>query len=111
MFYCHGGEHRFSETGYSNLINKKGSDKEYRQTFKLITHGLSWEEIADVLEKDPRTIKGWVEAIAEKSQRFHNFICLLIGITIEYLQRSELWSYLKNKKRQLWVFIAKDIQN
>ncbi len=29
-----------------------------------------------------------------------------MGITIEFLQRSELWSYLKNKKRQLWVFIA-----
>ncbi len=106
MFYCHGGEHRFSEMSYSNLINKKGTDKEYRQTFKLIKYGLSAEQIADVLEKDPRTIETWIAAIAEKSQNFHNFICLLVGITIEFLQMDELWSYLKNKKRQLWLFIA-----
>ena len=62
--------------------------------------------LADVLEKDVRTIEAWVKAISEKSQNFHNFICLLIGITIEFLQMDELWSYLKNKKRQLWVFIA-----
>ncbi len=37
---------------------------------------------------------------------FAHFISLLIGITIEFLQMDELWSYLKNKKRQLWVFIA-----
>ena len=111
MFYCHGGKHRFSEMAYSNLINKKGSDKEYRQTFKLVKHGLSCEQIADVLEKDPRTIEVWVDAIAEKSERFHKFICLLIGITIEYLQRSELWSYLKNKKRQRAGFYCLRIKN
>ena len=31
MFYCHGGEHRFSETGYSRLFGKHGSFKEYEQ--------------------------------------------------------------------------------
>ena len=45
-----------------------------------------------------------------RSQRrvkiFAHFICLLIGITIEFLQLDELWSYLKNKKRQLWIFIG-----
>ena len=106
MFYCHGGQHRFSEMSYSNLINKKGTEKEYRQTFKLIKYGLSSEQIADVLEKDPRTIEAWVKAIAERSKNFHNFVCLLIGITIEFLQMDELWSYLKNKKRQLWIFIG-----
>ncbi len=80
---------------YSGLINKKGSEKEYIQTAKLIKYGLSNEQIADVLEKDSRTIEAWVKAIAEKSQNFHNFICLLIGITIEFLQMDELWSYLK----------------
>ena len=97
MFYCHGGQHRFSEMSYSNLINKKGTEKEYRQTFKLIKYGLSSEQIADVLEKDPRTIEAWVKAIAEKSKNFHNFVCLLIGITIEFLQMDELWGYLKKK--------------
>ncbi len=106
LFYCHGGEHSFSEMAYSGLINKKGSEKEYIQAAQLINCGLSCEQIADVLERDSRTIEAWVSAIAEKSQNFHNFICILIGITIEFLQLDELWSYLKNKKRQLWVFIA-----
>lgn len=106
LFYCHGGEHSFSEMAYSGLINKKGSEKEYIQTAKLIKYGLSGEQIADVLERDLRTIEAWVKAISEKGQNFHNFICFLIGIKIEFLQLDELWSYLKNKKRQLWVFIA-----
>ena len=105
MFYCHGGEHRFSEMKYSELVNKKGSEKEYIQTAKLIKYGLSCPQIADVLERDIRTIDR-VIAIAEKSARFHNFICIFLGITIEFLQMDELWSYLKNKKRQLWIFIA-----
>ena len=96
---------------YSGLINKKGSEKEYIQTAKLIKYGLSHDQIADVLEKDSRTIENWVKAIAEKSQNFHNFICLLIGITIEFLQMDELWSFLKNKRRQLWVFISKEVSD
>ena len=95
---------------YSELVNKKGSEKEYIQTAKLIKEGLSCEKIADVLERDVRTIEAWVTAISQKSQNFHNYICMLIGITIEFLQMDELWSYLKNKKRQLWVFIALESQ-
>ncbi len=91
---------------YSGLVNKKGSEKEYIQTAKLIKEGLSCEQIADVKIRDVRTIEAWVAAISQKGQNFHNFICVLIGITIEFLQMDELWSYLKNKKRQLWVFIA-----
>ncbi|WP_202895347.1 IS1 family transposase [Iningainema tapete] len=108
MYYCHGGKHRFSETAYSNLWRKQGSEKEYIQTAKLSTYGLSAEQIADVLERDIRTIEDWLGGIAEKSQRFHESICLIIGITIQFLQMDELWSYLKNKKRQLWVFLALD---
>ena len=86
MFYCHGGQHRFSEMSYSDLINKKGTDQEYRQTFKLINYGLSAEQIADVLEKDPRTIEVWIQArreadlfeIAEKSKNFRAF-CLSVN--------------------------------
>ena len=69
---------RFSEMSYSDLINKKGSDKEYRQTLKLINYGLSAEQIADVLEKDPRTIEVWLRAIAEKSKNFRAF-CLSVN--------------------------------
>ena len=83
---------------YSGLVNKKGSDQEYIQTAKLIKSGLSCEQIADVLERDLRTIEAWVAAISQKSQNFHNFICGLIGITIEFLQMDELWSYLKKIK-------------
>ena len=36
---------------YSELINKKGSEKEYIQTAKLIKYGLSCQQIADVLER------------------------------------------------------------
>ena len=55
---------------YSGIVNKKGSEKEYIQTAKLIKYGLSNDQIADVLEKDSRTIENWVKAIAEKSQNF-----------------------------------------
>ncbi|MDM8544762.1 hypothetical protein QUF90_27130 [Desulfococcaceae bacterium HSG9] len=41
MLYCHGGEHRFSETGYSELFGKHGSFKEYEQAAKSSTYGLS----------------------------------------------------------------------
>ncbi len=72
---------------------------------------MSRQQIADVLERDARTIENWVRAIGEKSERFHNFIFVFIGITIEFLQMDELWSYLKNKRRQLWIFIALESQS
>ncbi len=105
-FYCHGGQHRFSEMAYSKLFKKQGSLKEYSQAAKLIKYGLGVEQIADVLERDVRTIEGWVEGIADKSQKFHEFVCLVIALNLLYLQMDELWSYLKKKKRQLWVFIS-----
>ncbi|MDJ0570099.1 MAG: hypothetical protein QNJ53_13790 [Pleurocapsa sp. MO_192.B19] len=49
---------------YSGLVNKKGSAQEYIQTAKLIKYGLSSEQIADVLEKDSRTIEAIIKAIA-----------------------------------------------
>ncbi len=58
LFYCHKGEHSFSEMAYSELFNKKGSDQEYIQTAKVIKNGLSCEQIADVLERDVRRIQG-----------------------------------------------------
>jgi IS1 family transposase len=106
MFYCHGGQHRFSETGFSNLFGNHGSFKEYEQTAKLNSYGLHTDQIADVLDKDPRTIEGWQNAIGVKSQSFHNFACTVIGIIIQFLQMDELWSYVKNKENQLWAFIG-----
>ncbi|WDN89707.1 hypothetical protein BuS5_02675 [Desulfosarcina sp. BuS5] len=101
MFYCNGGKHRFSKTGYSDLFGKHGSFKEYEQTAKLNSYGLGTNAIADVLQKDRRTIEQW-----QKGQQFHLFLCFTIGLTIVFFQMDELWSYLKNKSQQLWVFIA-----
>jgi len=106
MLYCHGGEHRFSETGYSELFGKHGSFKEYEQAAKLSTYGLSADATADVLGRDVRTVVQWQLALGGKGQQLHLFLCLNIGISILSLQTDELWSYLKNKSRQLWVFIA-----
>jgi len=106
MFYCHGGGHRFSETGYSDLFGKHGSFKEYEQAAWLSSYGLSPDAIADVLERDVRTVEQWLKALGNKGQRMHLSLCLSVGITILFLQMDELWSYIKNKSRWLWVFIA-----
>ncbi len=106
MYYCHGGGHRFSETGYSEFFAKHGSFKEYEQAAKMITHGLSIDAVADVLGRDVRTVAQWLPALGHKGQQMHLFLCLSIGISILFLQMDELWSYLKCKSRQLWVFIA-----
>ncbi len=57
MFYCCGGKHRFSETGYSELLGKHGSFKKYEQVAKLSCYGVSSYAIADVLELDQRTVE------------------------------------------------------
>ena len=106
MYYCHGGGHRFSETGYSRLFGKHGSYKEYEQVAKLSTYGLSPDAIADVLGIDVRTVELWLMALGNKGQQVHFYLCLSVGISILFLQMDELWSYLKNKSRQLWVFVA-----
>jgi IS1 family transposase/transposase-like protein len=109
MFKCHSGKHRFSETNYSSLFGKHGSFKEYEQTAKLSSYGLSTDAIADVLEKDSRTIATWQEGISKKSNMFHIFICLATTLILSFIQMDELWSFLKNKKKQLWVFIGIDV--
>lgn len=106
MLYCNGGKHRFSETEHSDLFGKHGSFKEYEQTAKLSSYGLATDAIADLLQKDRRTIEQWQKAIGQKGHQFHRFFCFTIGLTILFLQMNELWSYLKNKNQQLWVFIA-----
>lgn len=98
MFYCHRGKHRFSETGFSDLFGKHGSFKEYEQTSKLFSYGLSCDKIADVLEKDKRTIDTWRRNIGGKCEIFHITLCILIGLAVEFIQIDELWSFLKRKK-------------
>jgi hypothetical protein len=75
---------------------------------KLSTYGLSAEQIADDKTRDVRTIEEWLSGIAEKSERFHKSICLIVGLMLQFLQMDELWSYLQNKNRQMWVFVALD---
>jgi len=108
MLKCHGNNHRFSETGYSNLFGKQGSFKEYEMASKMNCCGLSCDQIADILDRDTRTIQIWLSAIGNKAERFHIFICLAILLKLIFVQMDELWSYLRGKSHQLWVFIALD---
>jgi hypothetical protein len=66
MYYCYGGGHRFSETHYSELKHKQGSMKEYEQTAKLSCYGLASEQIADVLDRDVRTIEQGLSGLGKK---------------------------------------------
>ena len=111
MFYCAGGRHRFSETGHSKLFGKHGSFKEYEQVGKLSCYGVSTDAIADVLEKDPRTIATWQRSISKKANLFHETLCLTITLVTFFLQMDELWSYLGNKGKQLWVFVGFEVES
>jgi IS1 family transposase len=104
--YCHSGKHRFSETAYSELFGHHGSFKEYVQTAKMSGYGLSTEQIADVLSRDERTILEWQKALGQKCRSIHLALCSLIGLTLMSIQMDEIWSYLRKKKRQLWLFIT-----
>ena len=75
MYYCHGGQHRFSEMRYSNLFQKQGSIKEYEMASKMAYYGLSQTQIADVLERDVRTIEEWLQALGKKVS---HFTCLFV---------------------------------
>ena len=110
MFYCDGGQHRFSETGYSQLFCKHGSFKEYEQAAKMSCLGISTDGIADVLSKDSRTIATWQRSISKKANIFHEDICLMMTLATFFLQMDELWAYLGKKKKQLWVFIGFEVE-
>ena len=111
MFYCWGGKHRFSETGYSELFGKHGSFKQYEQVAKLSCYSVSSHAIADVLELDQRTVETWQRCISKKSDKFHTFICTLLTLNVLFLQMDELWSYLGKKHKQLWVFIGFEVDS
>jgi hypothetical protein len=68
------------------------------------------DQIADVLGRDSRTVRQWQKALGKKSQSFHFALCTVIGLTLTFIQMDEIWSYLKKKKRQLWVFITLEAQ-
>ena len=85
MYYCHGGQHRFSEMRYSDLFQQQGSIKEYERAAKMACYGLSQTQIADVLERDVRTIEEWLQAIGKKVSNFiHSFI-YLYNVSIEII--------------------------
>lgn len=109
MFYCCLGQHRFSETGYSDLFGKHGSFKQYEQVAKLSCYGVSADEIADVLALDVRTVVGWQRCMSQKVNHFHQLICTLLTLNVLFVQMDELWSYLGKKRKQLWVFIGLEV--
>jgi len=111
MFHCSGGQHRFSETGYSKLLGKHGSFKEYEQVAKLSCYALSTDAIADVMEKDSRTIAIWQKSMSNKASLFHEMLCLKVTLTVFFLQMDELWSYLRSKSKQLWVFVGFEVES
>ena len=109
LFYCKKGAHQFSETSHSDLWGKQGSFKEYEQTAKLKCYGLHECQIADVLQRDERTVLTWSKALSEKSFNFHIWFCSLFELVIRFLQMDELWSYVGSKKQQFWIFTALDV--
>jgi IS1 family transposase len=111
MFCCRLGKHRFSETAYSDLFGKHGSFKQYEQVAKLFCYGLSADEIADVLGLDVRTVISWQRCMSKKVRRFHELICTLLTLNVLFVQMDELWSYLGNKRKQLWVFIGFEVES
>jgi len=108
MFLCNGGNHRFSETRYSDLFGKQGSFKEYEMAGKMNCYGLSSDHISDVFHSDTRTIETWLNAIGKKAEQFHIFVCLALQLNLLLVQMDELWSFVGSKSHQLWVFIGID---
>ncbi len=108
-FKCVGGGHTFSETSYSDLFGKHGSFQEYEQCCKLYCYGLNSDEIADVLNRDSRTIISWTDCISNKVEKFHIFTSVLL--IINFLQLDEIWSYVKNKSKKLWGFTSIDAES
>jgi len=99
----------FSETAFSDIYGKHGSFKEYEQCCKLICYGLNADEISDVLNHDVRTILSWIKCISNKAEKVHAFFS--ISLLINFLQLDELWSYVKNKNKQLWGFTSIDAKS
>jgi IS1 family transposase len=80
--------------------------KQYEQVAKLSTYGLASEAIAEVFNREPRTIDNWLSAIGRKNEQFQLFICLTSKLKLMFLPLDELWSYCRAKYHKLWVFIG-----
>lgn len=78
---------------------------------KLSCYGLSTDAMADVLLKDTRTIATWQRGVSQKANLFHNVVCLSITLTVLFIQRDELWSFLRNKNSQLWVLVGLEVDS
>ncbi len=78
---------------------------------KLSCYGLSADAIADVLLKDTRTIAIWQRGVSKKANLFHDVICLSITLTVLFKLIDELWSFLRNKHSQLWVFVGFEVDS
>lgn len=83
-YKCHGGNHRFSETIYSDLYNSLRSFKEYEMASKMSCYGLSFEAIADVLERDIRTVEQWLNGIGKIRCIFHIFLCSFLKLNLHF---------------------------
>jgi IS1 family transposase len=108
MYFGQGGKPRFSPTRYSDLYHQQGSFKEDEMASKMVSYGLSAEQIAEVLERDARTIEEWLTAIGKTSEQFHLFLCITLKLKLLWLQMDELWTFCQAKSHQLWVVIALD---
>jgi IS1 family transposase len=78
---------------------------------KLCCYGLGADAIADILQKDVRTIHAWLVCIGKKSNLFHDTMCLHLMMSLLFVQMDELWSFLGKKKRQMWVFAGLDVDS
>ena len=54
---------------------------------------------------------GMATGVSKKASVFHNVMCLSITLTVLFIQMDELWSFLKNKKSQLWVFVGFEVDS
>jgi len=68
----------------------------------------SCDQIAEIDDRDARTIEKWLKAIGNKAEQFHMFIWRAYQLNLLFVLLSELWSFLCNKSHQLWVFISLD---
>ena len=54
---------------------------------------------------------GMATGVSKKASVFHNVMCLSITLTVLFIQMDELWSFLKNKNSQLWVFVGFEVDS
>jgi transposase len=53
---------------------------------KMTSYGLSYEQVADILGRDVRTVEQWLKNIGKKSEKFHTFICWFLKLNLQFIQ-------------------------